>query len=228
MKPVETLKAATDHCKVLDRMRSHWLANVIHDISGALFGARGYLRMVLEEREGVLSAPQRRYLTTAQENLSKLAALTQELNDFAGADGFDLHVVDFAGLLNQAAAASRAAFSERKVQVVVELDGSPLSTCCDADKLALAMRIFLASAFEFTGSGGTVRVRAREENEKIVLQFTAGPPQTRRKEPAPDLSLAFRILRLHGGTASISAVGDVPDEGYVVTCELPVIRLPEC
>jgi signal transduction histidine kinase len=229
MRPGEAQKTGIDGSEAFDRMRSHWLSNVIHDLSGVLFAARGYIRMVLEEPNGALPEPQRRYLTASLENVGRLVTLTQELNDFPGKDWFEFDTIAFHNLLKQAVADVRAASLESNVQVIEDFDNGPLSTIGDAGKLALAVKAFLAAAFEFTGPGGTVRVGAHQENEKITVQFSATPrPGTSLDKPSADVSFACKILRLHGGSAFVSTSSKTLTEGYLVTCELPVIRLSEC
>jgi signal transduction histidine kinase len=229
MRPGEAQKTGIDGSEAFDRMRSLWLSNVVHDLSGVLFAARGYLRMVLEEPNGALPEPQRRYLTASLENVGRLVALTQELNDFPEKDWFEFDIIAFRNLLKQALAEVRAASLENNVQVIENFDNGPLSTIGDAGKLALAVKAFLVAAFEFTGPGGTIQIGARQENEKITVQFSAtprhGPPLDK---PSADLSFACKILRLHGGSAFVSTSGKTLTEGYLVTCELPVIRLSEC
>jgi len=218
----EGQETGIDSSEVFDRMRSHWLSNVIHDLSGALFAARGYLRMVLEESDGILPDPQRRYLTASLENVGRLVTLTHELNEFPGKDWFEFGTIAFHALLHQAVVDVRA--TAPSIQVIEEFDSGLLTTIGDARKLALAMQAFLAAGIEFTGPGGMVHVQAREENEKILVKFSAAPRSGAPMDASPDLSLACRILRLHGGGALLSAT-DKTNEGYLVTCELPVIRL---
>ena len=225
MRPGEAQKTGIDGSEVFDRMRSHWLSNVVHDLSGALFAARGYLRMVLEESPGVLSGPQRRYLITSLENVERIITLTQELNDFPEKDWFEFDTIAMRDLLRQSVAEVRAGYPS--VQVLEDLEGGILTTIGDAGKLALAVKILLARAFEFTGSGGTVQITAREEDEKITIRFSASPTRAADGKPSPDVSLACKILRFHGGSAYLPLAGKTLSEEYVVTCELPVIRLTE-
>ena len=223
MRPGEAQKTGIDGSEVFDRMRSHWLSNVVHDLSGALFAARGYLRMVLEESRGVLLEPQRRYLTTSLENVERIITLTQELNDFPGKDWFEFDTVAMRDLLRRSVAEVRAGYPN--VQVLEELECGTLTTIGDAGKLALAVKTLLARAFEFTGSGGTVQITAREEDEKIIVKFSAS--SLIAGKPSPDASLACKILRFHGGSAYLPPAGKTLREEYVVTCELPVIRPTE-
>jgi signal transduction histidine kinase len=220
-------KTAIDDSTVLERVRAHRLSNVVHDISGALFAARGYLRMALEVGGGVLPDSQRRFLAATQENITKLVTLTQELNDFLRVDELVFDGVGFRELLRGSVGAARASLPESKVRVVEDIGCDSLSTVGDRAKLALAMRIFLSRAFDFTGPDGVVSVRAWEENEKIMLEISAA-----RGAMIPgvsvtgDLSLACKILRLHGGSVSVQDAAN--PLGYLVSCELPVIRRSEC
>ena len=218
-------KTGIDGSEVFDRVRSCWLSNVIHDLSGALFAARGYLRMVLEAPTGVLLEPQRRYLTTSLENVERIIILTQELNDFPGRDWFKFDTIAVRDLLRQSVAELRAGYPS--VQILEDLEGGILTTIGDTGKLRLAMKTLVGQAFEFTGSGGTVQITAREEDDKINLKFSASSTATPEGKPSPDVSLACKILRFHGGSAYLPPAGKTLSEDYVVTCELPVIRLTE-
>ena len=223
MRPGEAQKTGIDGSEVFDRMRSHWLSNLVHDLSGALFAARGYLRMVLEQSPGVLLEPQRRYLTTSLENVERIITLTQELNDFPGKDWFEFDTVAMRDLLRRSVAEVRASYP--KVRVLEEIEGGILTTIGDAGKLGLAVKTLLAQAFEFTGSGGTVQISAREEDEKIIVKFSGS--SLAAVKPSLDVSLACKILRFHGGNAYLPPAGKTLSEKYVVTCELPVIRPTE-
>src|SRR5439155_353457 len=214
-----------DGYKVLDRIRSHWLTTLAHDLAGPLFAARGYTRLALEEREGPLTASRRRYLTSVLENLDRLVTFAQELNDFPAKDGFEFDTVSFRALLQEAAAEIRSDLAEKRMLLTEQFSDGPLATIGDREKLTTAVRGFLLLAVELTGCGGTVNVQAHEENEKIILRFSAtrGPEVSRTS--APDVSIPCKLWRLHGGAASISLA---PDSEYLVACELPVVRLLEC
>jgi signal transduction histidine kinase len=221
-----TQEAVIEGSAVLERIRSYWLSNSIHDLSGPSFAARGYLRLVLDEPNGGLTEPQRRYLTAALENIGRLVSLTQELNKFPGKDSFQFELVSFRALLEQAVAEVRPALLERNAQITADMAGGSLSTIGDREKLAFAVRTFVSSSVEFSGCGGSVQVQSREEDDKIVVRVSATrDPASPLDKPPPDLSVAWGILRLHGGSGSASRTSD---GRYLVECELPVIRLLVC
>ena len=104
MKPEMVVeKTKLNGYQILDRLRSHWLSTLAHDLSNPLFVARGYTRLALEEKDSQLTPSQRKYLTAALENIERLVTFAQELNDFPATDGFELDTVSFRTLLQQAA-----------------------------------------------------------------------------------------------------------------------------
>ncbi|MCU1338091.1 MAG: sensor signal transduction histidine kinase [Bryobacterales bacterium] len=226
MESGEAQNAVTDDSQVLEHIRRHWLSNLIHDFSNPLFAARGYLRLVLEERDGPLLESQRRYLTSALENVEKLTRLTQGLDEFREMSGLKFAVVSFRSLLDETVASIQPALSAKNVAVTEHSTGGSLSTIGDPKKLAEALHGFLIAAVEFTGVGGSLQIQAREENEKITLEFAASPDGGgAASDSALLLSAACRMWRLHGGTCSL---GPTSDGSYLAVYELPVVRLLEC
>jgi two-component system, cell cycle sensor histidine kinase PleC len=179
---VGTRKVEFDSAEVFDRIRERWLANIIHDLSNPLFAARGYVRLVLEEREAPLNASTKRYLDAALENIGRIVALTQELDNFPERAEFKFESISFRSLLKQAVADLRTALLQKSVQLTENVS-EDLSTIGDREKVVLVLRSFLAAAVEFTGPGGTVRVDASEDDERIIVRFSAtrtqGRPLTR-------------------------------------------------
>jgi signal transduction histidine kinase len=136
------------------------------------------------------------------------------------------NTVSFRTLLQNAAAEIRFDLAEKSILLTEHFSDGPLATIGDREKLTVAVRGFLHLAVELTGRGGTVKVQAHEENQKIILQFSAtrGPEVSRETTP-PDVSMPCKLWRLHGGAVSVNLA---PDSEYLVACELPVIRLFEC
>jgi signal transduction histidine kinase len=226
MKPASGAEPGGIENSLLLKIQSNWLSSVIHDLSNPLFAARGYLRMLLEEKNNPLTESQHRYVITALENIERMTALTQQLNDLPGKDGFDLDVVNFRDLLPRVLEDARSALPEDAAQLKGQIFSGSLSTIGDPERLAVAVHKLLHAAVEFIECAGTVQINAREENEKIVVEFWATPdrPSTEKK-PVPDVLEASKIWRLHGGNCFFSPIAE---GGCVISCELPVVRIQEC
>src|SRR5258708_618920 len=227
MKP-ETAVAKTklDGYQILDRLRSHWLSTLAHELSSPLFAARGFTRLVLEEKDGPLTPSQRRYLAAVMKNIDRLVTLAHELNDYPATDGFEFDTVSFRALVQQATAEIRSDLAAKGVLLTEHFSDGPLATIGDREKLTVAVQGFLHLAVELTGRGGTIKVQCREENEKIILRVSAThAPEASREASPPDVSIPCKLWRLHGGATSVSLA---PDSEYLVASELPLIRLFGC
>lgn len=210
----------------LQRIREHWLSNTIHDFSNPLFAARGYLRLALEQRDPALSDSQSRYLAGALENLNKLVSLCHELEAFREIDELECATVSLVDLLECKISELRPTLEAKGAVFIEEISQAPLSTFADLPKLSEAVLELLRAAVEFTEPGGSLRIRASEENGKIVLEAEATFAENGDgKDPATRLSNVCRIWRLHGGTCSF---GPHPPDAYQIVCELPVVRPQEC
>ena len=218
-------KTKLDGYQVLDRIRSHWLSTLAHDLSGPLFAVRGYTRLALEEKDSPLTESRRKYLTAVLENIDRLVAFAQELNDAPARDAFKFDTISFRTLLQEAAAGIRFELAEKGILLTEQVADGPLATIGDREKLTAAVRGFLLLAVDITGQGGTIRMQAHEENEKIILRFSSTRGSEVSRQSPRDVSMPCKLWRLHGGAASVSLA---PDSEYLVVCELPLIRLVEC
>ena len=206
---------------VLEQIQKCWLSHIVHDFSNPLFTARGYVRLLLEEREGPLTESHRRYLIVVLDNISKLVALAQELNDFPAKQGFALEAFSFRDLLEQAIANAASVLAEKHVRLAHNLPLDTLATIGDREKLGQALDSFLSAAVQLSDPGGVVEVSAREDDQRIIVQVNStGDPATAGSPP--DLSKPCRLWRLHGGGTSFNR----SSEGrYSLVCELPVISV---
>src|SRR5438445_9488911 len=81
--------------RALSSIRAHWISNVIHDLRGPIFAARGYAKLILENRAGDVTVTQERYLRSVLENINKLSAIVATLQDLPSEDGLNLQQLDF-------------------------------------------------------------------------------------------------------------------------------------
>lgn len=219
-------------------LRRDLIANVSHDLRTPLVSLRGYLEMVATRGDG-LDEPQRaQYLAIALRQSERLAALIDEL--------FELARLDYRGLtLNR----ERFAFDElaadvvQKFRLVAESRGVTLVAMAapglpfvDAD-LGLVERVLenlIGNALKHTPAGGTVRVAARRDGDRVVAEVCDSGPgiaaadlphvfdrHFRGASGAGDatagggaglgLAIARRIIELHGGTIAAESAAEVAD-----------------
>jgi signal transduction histidine kinase len=227
MIPRDTVQAAEQHTSETNRaalssIRAHWMSNVIHDLRGPLFAARGYTKLMLENRAGDVTVTQQRYLTSVLENISKLEEIIARLNDLPCDDALTLQQLSFRELVAEVVADWRR--RENLARMSEHIAPEPMHTIGDPMQLSRAVHKLLGSAVDFTQYGGKIDLSVQHEDDEITLRISAVPDSSQspaKFQTSPDVASPCGILRLHGGVASVDCV---PAEGYHVTCRLPVIR----
>ena len=217
----EAEKLAIDSREALRKIRNHWLSHVVHEMRGPLFAARGYAKLLLDERGGDVTVTQRKYLLTILENINKLSVSVNGLREFTSQEELNLEFLDLSDLLQLALADWRA--REKTLLLTEHISTGPALTAGDRAKLSSAVHKLLGAMVEFSRSGGKIDLYARREEDEFLVRVTAA---ANAKEPAavvPDIAMPCEILRLHGGLASV----DCSHPGFCnLNVRLPLI-LPE-
>jgi signal transduction histidine kinase len=219
----EAAKPTIDCHEVLRRMRIHWLSHIVHEMRGPLFAARGYTKLLLDERGGAVTVTQRQYLTTLIENINKIAISLNGLQEFPAQEELNLELLDITQLLYLAVADWRV--KEKTLQLSEHISCHSIVTAGDSAKLSFAVHKLLGAMVEFSRYGGKIDVYARREEDEFLMRMTAavnGPaPGAEELAAPPDLARPCEILRLHGGLAS----ADYSHPGVCnVTVRLPLIQ----
>ncbi len=205
----------------LASIRAHWISNVVHDLRGPLFAARGYTKLMLDSPGEDVTVTHQRYLRSILENINKLTELVDGLQYVPTDDALQLASLSFRELLRSVIDDWRQ--REKLPHIEEQIPAEPMHTIGDHTKLALAMHKLLGSAVEFTQYGGKVEVRLHQEDDEITVRISATSDanvQRAGRKSLSDVSIPCAILRLHGGTSSVDC-----GEGaiYRITCRLPVI-----
>lgn len=202
------------------RMRTHWLSHIVHDMRGPLFAARGYTKLLLEEKAGEVTVNQRKYLITILENINKLAVSVDGLHEPPDHRDLHLEVLDLRELLESLVTPCR---EMPGVEIQEHILSAPAPTIGDRAKLIFAVHKLLGAVVEFSRSRCKIDLHARREEDEFLMRFTAladGPSGGAEPGQPPDLTEACEILRLHGGVAC----ADTHHPGiFNITVRLPLI-----
>jgi signal transduction histidine kinase len=110
----------------------------VHEFRTPMTVVAGYIRMLLKDRAGPLSDPQRRLLEEAEKSCARLTALLTEVSDLAnlenGSAPLNRQTTDLQKALREAID-QLPPLPDREVQVVLQLDGE--SAPIEADPLRL-------------------------------------------------------------------------------------------
>lgn len=193
------------------------LSLTAHEFRTPMTVVAGYIRMLLKDRAGPLSDPQRRLLEEAEKSCARLSALLAEVSDLsnleAGTTAFNRHSVDLRGLL-RSAVALLPELPDRTVRVELETEEGPAMVTADAQRLQIALASVLAALRREIVTSDTLRVRERRAASSYEIVIGEDPTiealeQARGTDlPVFDewrggsglsLAVARRIIGAHGG-----------------------------
>tara|TARA_R100000027_G_scaffold67398_1_gene65935 strand:- start:1490 stop:2671 length:1182 start_codon:yes stop_codon:yes gene_type:complete len=147
----------------------------------------------------------------------------------------DLRKVDPIAILNEVLEVEENLFSERNVNVTIDLEAMPPPIFADPDQLKQVFFNVLKNAVEAMPGGGSIRIRWRKDARHFTLMFADTgegiDPEDLTKVFQPyfttkttgnglGMMVVQRIMRDHHGTIAIDSR---PDKGTVVTLQFPVI-----
>ena len=158
-----------------ETLRRRFMADVSHELRTPLAVLSGELE-ALEDGVRPLT---RESLASLRAEIGALGKLVDDLNQLALADvgalAYRKRRVDLAPLLEQALESYRDRLAERGLVVETALARGTI-VFGDADRLLAMFRNLLENSARYTDAGGRVRVSARREGERVIVEFDDSAP----------------------------------------------------
>jgi signal transduction histidine kinase len=153
-----------------------------------------------------------------------LAKIVDELSDVASAASG--RVVLRRNLLDLAqAAASAVALFKHRSSREWQLELHPVLVSADPMRMDQVLANLLARAVKFTAPGARILVSLSEDAGEAVLRIEHDAPEPRLGAEGIGLTLAQRVVELHGGRLSAQPRDDGPGSRFTV--RLPAIPQPQ-
>ena len=217
------LQTADEKQRELERLRRDLIAWVSHDLQTPLASIRAILEALYD---GVVDEPEtvKRYLNTAQRDVSSLSALIDDLFEMAQLDtgGIPLEKADssLADLISDTLESFSELASRQNIQLEGSVENNVDPVCMDTQRVGRVFNNLISNALRHTPPGGQIEVRARrvgsnvevtvhdsgegiraEDIPNIFESFYRGEKSRSRATGGAGLGLAIArgIVRAHGG-----------------------------
>jgi signal transduction histidine kinase len=144
---------------------SRWpkvLSLAVHELRTPMTVVAGYIRMLLKDRAGPLTDPQRRLLEEAEKSCGRLSALLAEMSDLSGLEAgtaaFNRVPIDLRAALSEAVSALPE-LPDRAVDVDLQVTPGPAVLEADPVRLRAAFSAVLLALRRELVSSSTLAVR---------------------------------------------------------------------
>ena len=223
------LQTADEKQRELERLRTDLIAWVSHDLQTPLASIRAILEALYD---GIVEDPEtvKRYLNTAQRDVSSLSALIDDLFEMAQLDtgGIPLEKADssLADLVSDTLESFSELASRQKIRLEgsVEADVDPVFM--DTQRIGRVFNNLISNALRHTPAGGQIEVRAQraDSNVEVIVcdsgegirpedlpnifeSFYRGEKSRSRATGGAGLGLAIArgIVRAHGGEIRVES-----------------------
>ncbi len=236
----EVLEQQNEHLRQLDSLKDEFVGLVSHELRTPLTSIRGYLDLVLDDREE-LSENHQKYLEVVQRNSQRLLQLVSDLLFVAQVDAGRMSVeredIDLAAIVAEAVQGAQPHADEQEVRLELHAEPTPLSG--DPARLSQLVDNLVSNAIKFTSAGGSVVVRTRttqrgvllevadsgigipaDEQEHLFERFFRTSNARRAAIQGTGLGLVIvqAISEAHGGRVSVESEEGV---GTTITVEMP-------
>ncbi len=167
----EALERQNEHLRQLDSLKDEFVGLVSHELRTPLTSIRGYLDLVLDDRDE-LSEDHQKYLEVVQRNSKRLLQLVSDLLFVAQVDAGRLSVeredVDLAAIAAEAIQGAQPHADEQQVELELHLEPARLSG--DPARLSQLIDNLVSNAIKFTSAGGSVVVRTQTTRRGVLLE----------------------------------------------------------
>jgi len=179
--------AMTADLERVEKLRRDIIADVAHELRTPLTNLRGSVEAVAD---GVL-APDEATIRSLHEEVTLLSRLVDDLQELALAEAGELKLLiqseDISGLISRVVAPVRLRAEKRGIAVSVDLPDRLPPVSIDAHRTAQVLRNLLENAVAHTGSGDTVTVTARKQDNLVRVSVA----DTGEGIPAEELPNVF-------------------------------------
>jgi signal transduction histidine kinase len=190
-------------------------ASLAHEVNNPLGIIKNYLHILSENREE--GDPDQKNIKTIQDEVNRIARIVRSLLDFSRPEKEDKALLDLSSILRECLSLVDKEFLKKRIKVEQDICANLSPVMGDKDQLKQVFLNLLVNSRDFTPDGGEVKVRARNSDSSVTIEFSdTGPgiPEenfsrifepfftTREEGEGTGLGLwiCYGIVQRHGGT----------------------------
>ncbi|MBW4550769.1 MAG: response regulator [Aphanocapsa sp. GSE-SYN-MK-11-07L] len=242
---IASIQQQAEQLQQANQIKDEFLAVLSHELRSPLNPILGWIRLL---QKGKLDQTrQAEALTTIERNAKLQAQLVEDLLDISrimrGKLTLKEGLVNLNFVISGAIETVHLAAEAKNIQIMLDLDPTPLLVSGDATRLQQVVWNLLSNAVKFTPNGRKVsvelsqiehlaQIRVIDTGKGISPQFLPHVFEYFRQQDGSTtrqfgglglgLAIARQIVELHGGTVRVESFGE--DQGATFTVQLPLLQ----
>ncbi len=237
-------KETEEKLKETTEMKSQFISTVSHELRTPLTSTKEGVAIVLDGVAGEINEKQKHFLDLASRNISRLAALINDVLDFqkldAGKMKLNLQENDVRQVAEEIYETMTLPAKNKELELSLELDENLPKVTFDRDRIIQVLINLVSNAIKFTPQAGQVRLSFQKQNDELVIRVSdtgMGIPKEelpkiferfyRVQWPGKEikgtglgLTIVKKIAILHGGRIEVESE---LDHGSTFSVFLPLI-----
>jgi len=237
------LELGNREIREMSRRKSEFLANMSHELRTPLNAILGFSEILKDGLVELSAAQRQECLENIHTSGRHLLELVNDILDLSKIEAGRMELTNDSFPVMRAVEevhnVIRAISERREIAVTVDVEPAGLVVRADKSKFKQVMYNLLNNAIKFTPSHGRVWVRARRDDEELVVAvgdsgegiaadaqesifgefYQVGPGGGHDEGTGLGLPLTRRIIELHGGRIDVESS---PGNGSVFTFRLPI------
>jgi two-component system, NtrC family, sensor histidine kinase KinB len=159
--------------KELDRMKSDFIATLSHEFRTPVTSITMSVDLLGQGILGPLNPKQRELLDSAKEDCERLTKLARELLQLSKLESGRMQLrneeLDIRAVAEFSLRPLQRQFQEKDIRLLNDVPAGLPFILADEQQVSWVITNLVTNALKYTGAGGTVRLRAREESDRLLV-----------------------------------------------------------
>ena len=157
--------------KEMDRMKTEFISTVSHELRTPLSITKEGISLVLDKIPGKINEKQEQILSTARDNIDRLARIINGLLDIskieAGKVELKRGIIDVVDLINKIANSFEPKVRERGLKLKTDFPEEKIEIYADEDKMTQVFTNLIGNAMKFTEKG-TIEISCAQKEKEVM------------------------------------------------------------
>jgi len=192
------IQEANEKLKMMDQMKSDFVANVAHELLNPLATIRETMEILRTNLDQKMDAKQREVWEISKRNIVRLIRLVQDILDVsrieAGKMALNIRPIDAADMLEEILIPLEILFKKKNIALSKKVQSGLTEITADRDKLIQAITNLLMNAAKYTPDGGKVVFSMSSGKDGLLVEVRDSGPGIDVKDQEKLFSKFERIM----------------------------------